>query len=97
MMPHSYFYYRAPSGDTPASEIVDIDFQGRGRAFAFRDGMIYQLEWFNDGEQLLLLKDLDGETFALRPGNTWFQVMTDISFIEVEGKHWRFNLVFPKP
>jgi len=97
LMPHYFSYYRAPSGDTPASEIVDMNFLGRGEAFAFRDGMVYQLDWVNDGDQLLYLEDSNGEEFALKPGKTWFQVMTDSSFFEKDGTHWRFNFVFPKP
>jgi hypothetical protein len=97
LMPHSFFYYRAPSGSTPASEIVDMEFEGRGQAFAFRDGMAYQIEWVNDGEQLLHFEDLEGNAFLLKPGTSWFQVMTDESYFEVEGSRWRFNFVFPKP
>ena len=97
LMPHSFFYYRPPSGSTPASEIVDMEFEGRGQAFAFRDGMAYQVEWINDSEQLLHFEDLEGEAFPLKPGNTWFQVVTDESYFEVEGSRWRFNFVLDKP
>jgi len=97
LMPHYFSYYRAPSGGNPASEIVDMNFLGRGQAFAFRDGMVYELEWVNDGDQLLHLEDSEGEEFSLKPGKTWFQVMTDSSFFEVDGSNWRFNFVFPKP
>lgn len=97
LMPHSHFYYRPASGDTPASEIVDMEFLGRGQAFAFRDGMAYPLEWVNDGEQILHLENSDGEDFPLKPGTTWFQVMTDDSFYEVDGNSWRFNFVFAQP
>ena len=97
LMPHSFFYYRPASGSTPASEIVDMEFEGRGQAFAFRDGMAYQIEWINDGEQLLHFEDLEGNTFFLKPGTSWFQVMTDDSYFEVDGSRWRFHFVFPKP
>ena len=97
LMPHSFFYYRAASGSTPSSEIVDMDFQGRGQAFVFRDGMAFQVEWINDGEQVLHFEDLEGQAFPLKTGKTWFQVMTDESYFEVDGRHWRFNFVLEKP
>ncbi len=97
LVPHWHFFYRAASGSSPMVEVVDMDFSGRGQAYMFRDGMAFELEWVNDGVQLLHLVDAEGEVFPFKPGVTWFQVMSEESFFSVDGDHWRFQFVFERP
>ncbi len=93
-MNHFHFVYKAPSGGQPATEIVDIDFDGRGEAYAFRNGLAYSLEWVRNSDGVLRLEFEDGSPYDFKPGNTWFQIMNDDSKLDVEGDTWTFDFVF---
>jgi len=74
-MEHSY--YRKPP-----SEIVEILVSGRGPAYVFRDGMVYEAEWNVPApDSVLYLTNLDGTPFPYKPGNTWYQVIGQSSTI----------------
>jgi hypothetical protein len=57
LMTHSY--YRKPP-----SEIIDIQFQGTGKAYAFRDGKAYELQWNipSPGSMIALTLQMDLRT-----------------------------------
>lgn len=75
LMEHSY--YRKPP-----SEIVEILVSGRGPAYVFRDGMVYEAEWNVPApDSVLYLTNLDGTPFPYKPGNTWYQVIGQSSTI----------------
>lgn len=96
-IPHFHSYYKAATGSEPAVEIVDMDFSSHGPAYAFRDGLAYELEWVLEDGQLLYLVDANGVRFPFKPGTTWFQVMNDDSrLIPGEGS-WCFEFVFRRP
>ena len=64
-------YYRQPP-----SEIIDILLSGSGKAIAFRDGQMYEVQWNRPGvDSVLFLTNPDGTPFPFKPGNTWFQVI----------------------
>jgi hypothetical protein len=47
-----------------------------GKAFAFRDGKLYRLQWNRPTRtDLLTLTFLNGEPYPMRPGTTWFEVI----------------------
>lgn len=88
LIPHA-FYSESP-------EIVDIQLYGSGQAYAFRDGQAYQLEWSRPDETgVLHLYTKDGETFPLKPGNTWFEVMGISTILNENEDAWRFEMRFP--
>ncbi len=75
LMTHSY--YRKPP-----SEIVDIQFQGTGKAYAFRDGNVYDLQWnIPTVGSMITLTFPDGSSYPFKPGKTWFQVVGQYSTV----------------
>ncbi len=54
---------------------IDINLMGEGDAVVLRDGLQYPVRWRRyDRHDLLSLWTLDGQPFAMKPGQTWFQV-----------------------
>lgn len=90
MMPHFYAVYEPPKDGKPAVEVVDMEVFGRGQGIAFRDGLGYLVEWvWEDADSMLYLVTLEGDRFPLKPGVTWFQVVTDHSELEVLENVWK--------
>lgn len=91
--PHEYAY-RSQSGN---SEIVDIILNGNGRAYALRDGVIFEVLWNRPTrDSVLFLTFPDGSAYPLKPGNTWFQVIGQSSKVDIlEGGLWRFTFSIP--
>ncbi|KAA3643020.1 MAG: DUF3048 domain-containing protein [Chloroflexi bacterium] len=92
IIPHFYNHYQPPSNGTPAVEVVDMNFVGTGKAYAFRDGQSYELEWVRptDGSTIYLQYP-DGTRWPFKPGTTWFQVMSDLTLLEKVETVWRFQ------
>lgn len=75
--PHNYAY---KSGN---SEIVDILLSGSGKAYAFRDGQVYEVTWNRPTpDSVLYLTNPDDTPFPFKPGTTWFQVVGQNSNVE---------------
>lgn len=93
VVPHKYFY-RSKSG---TSEIIDIKLTGTGKAYAFRDGQIYELTWNRpDKESVLFLTYSDGTHYPYKPGNTWYEVVGETSKIaQLQDGVWRFDSAIP--
>ncbi|MGH2581666.1 MAG: DUF3048 domain-containing protein [Anaerolineales bacterium] len=96
-VPHFHTYYVPQTEFTPTVEVVDMEFEGRGKAFAFRDGMAYELRWDRESDSQLYLIDSDGKPFPLKPGNTWIEIFNDDSKLLQEDDVWRFEFVFRRP
>jgi len=90
LMTHSY--YRKPP-----SEIVDIQFQGTGKAYAFRDGKAYELQWnIPSPGSMIALTLADGSPYTFKPGKTWFQIMGQYSTVtEPVTGSWRIDFLMP--
>ncbi|TAK13096.1 MAG: DUF3048 domain-containing protein [Anaerolineae bacterium] len=80
---------------TPTTEIVNVPLYGDGQAFVFRDGFAYPAVWVRPESGILQLYGLDGEIFPLKPGNTWFEVISTESTIVNGAIDWRFTHVMP--
>jgi hypothetical protein len=88
MMPHEFF--------SVSPEIVEMQFEGTGPAYAFRDGQAYELVWNRPSrERVVSLSTLDGQPFPFKPGVTWFEVMGINSIIRETDSAWRFEMRFP--
>ncbi len=90
IVPHEYY------SKTDRSEIYKIFLQGRGRAIVFRDGFSYEAEWIrprNGG--VLRLYTPDGNPFPLKPGTTWFEVMSQYTEVKNSGMDWWFTFGTP--
>lgn len=90
LTPHSYFRQ-------PPSEIVEILLFGTGKAYAFRDGQAYEVNWSIPTQDSVLTLTLpDGSPFPFKPGNTWIQVVGQSSVVtQPEVAAWRFEFKFP--
>ncbi len=79
--------------------IVDIQLQGSGQAWLFRDGQAYEVRWLRPAgsEGVLTLIDQNGNPFPFKQGNTWFQVVGQSSHITKRGEAgvWRFENRIP--
>lgn len=78
-------------------EVIGMNLNGRGKAFVYRDGFAYDAEWVRpvDGG-VLQLYDMNGEPFPLRPGQTWFEVVSEETVLEQEGQYWYFLFELPE-
>jgi hypothetical protein len=85
-------FFREPPG-----EIIEILLQGRGKAYAFRDGQAYQVEWNHPvPDQIMYLTFEDGERYPLKPGVTFYQIIGQYSEVtRPEEDSWRFRFIFP--
>lgn len=92
LLPHTY-YLRYSKTD-----IIDQTFSGEGYGYALRDGNIYPITWSRDAEdEMIRLALPNGEAYPLKPGNTWFEVLSDLSVLESQDKAgWRFEFVLPE-
>lgn len=91
MIPHEYFVH------TATTEMVKMDFMGQGKAFAFRDGYMYPIQWKRASqESLVTLTYNNGQPYPLKPGNVWFQVIgeTSPSSMPADGA-WAFEFRIP--
>lgn len=87
---HKFYAY------TEGSEIVGINLNGRGRAAVFRDGFYYPAEWVRPGDGgVLRLYTPEGDPFPLKPGQTWFEVVSQYTELEHSGQTWKYHFQTP--
>lgn len=96
-IPHFHRAYTPATNTEPAVEIVDMEFEGDGLAYGFRDGQAYELVWVHDEGEPLYLVYSDGRPYEFKPGTTWFQVHNDDSRFTTDSGIWRFEFVFRRP
>lgn len=91
--PHRYAFGTNPG----PNEVIEILLTGSGPAYAFRDGQVYTLTWNRaTDDSVVVLTNTDGTPYALKPGNTWFQVVGRSSQItQPEAQIWRFQHAIP--
>ena len=91
-VPHEFFY----KSDT--SEIFDIKLTDQGDAYVFRDGKANPAVWVRtDENKPLTIQDTAGNLFPLKPGVTFFQVLTTDSTYTEDNSIWTFDFVRPTP
>jgi hypothetical protein len=91
--PHQYAFNTKPG----PSEVVDILLTGSGPAYAFRDGQVFPVTWNRPNKDSVLFLTLaDGSPYALKPGNTWVEVIGQSSRLETPSPDiWRFLHYIP--
>ncbi|MFQ5576335.1 MAG: DUF3048 C-terminal domain-containing protein, partial [Anaerolineae bacterium] len=73
--------YFAPHTDTDIVEdsngatSIDINVDGEGEAWVFRDGIVIKGRWRTGGHQTPEFVSPDNRPIPLRPGSTWIQVV----------------------
>ncbi|MFZ5919601.1 MAG: DUF3048 domain-containing protein [Chloroflexota bacterium] len=76
-------------------EVYHIDLNGAGLAFLFRDGHAYPAFWHRAADdQPLLITDQSGALLPLKPGTTFFQVISDNSTYSEAYGEWHFEHKF---
>jgi hypothetical protein len=75
-----------------STDIYNFNLIGAGNAYALRDGRAYKIIWRRPAsDSLISLAFENGNSYPLKPGNTWFEVLTATSAYQVESTGvWRF-------
>ncbi|MDH5507436.1 MAG: DUF3048 domain-containing protein [Anaerolineae bacterium] len=89
-VPHEYYV------KTKTTEIINIRLLHAGNGYVYRDGFAFPIFWARpeDGG-MLTLYTLDGEIFPLKPGETWYQIVSEETVLDQNGGDWRFTFVPP--
>jgi hypothetical protein len=75
---------------------VLITLNGFGKAYVFRNGQVYLVNWARvESSDIISLTYDDGTRFPMKPGNTWFQVVGLTSTMTNEGADWRVQFSIP--
>ncbi len=76
--------------------LVEIHLDGAGRALAFRDGYVYEVEWRRDPGGRLRFNIPDGEPYALKPGSTWIELVnTSSEIFDPKAGQWAIRFHIP--
>ena len=91
LVPHYYFL------KSSSTEILDQLLLGEGKGYAFRDGLIYPINWSRDQRDRQFKLTLpNGVQFSLKPGTTWFEIIGETSLFErLSDETYRFEFGIP--
>jgi hypothetical protein len=84
-VPHRYYIH------TATTEMVRIDLVGSGQAVLFRDGQSFPARWIRPADGLLFLTTPGGALLPLKPGVTFYQVLSETSSATQESSGWQFE------
>jgi hypothetical protein len=92
LVPHEYYY---KSSDT---EIIEQLIQGEGKGYALRDGQVYPITWRHESPYGMFNFTFPDDTlYPLKPGNLWFEIVSDASPIEqLDVEIWGVKFVMPE-
>jgi hypothetical protein len=91
MVPMKYHF------KSSSTEVFDIQFIGKGSGYALREGRIFAIQWNRPSAwSMLSLTFPGGSPYPLKPGTTFFEVLTDGSTHQVAGQTWRFQFEVPE-
>jgi hypothetical protein len=85
IVPHRYYIH------TATTEMVRIDLVGSGQAVLFRDGQSFPARWIRPADGLLFLTTPGGALLPLKPGVTFYQVLSETSSATQESSGWQFE------
>lgn len=90
-VPAVYFY------KSKSTEVYNFNFTGEGQAYGIREGRVFELRWRRPNpDSMPSLTFLTGAPYPLKPGNVWFEVLTDVSPQQTYGPTWRFEFKLPE-
>jgi len=73
-------------------QVYHIDPVGTGKAYLFRDGIVVPAYWRRFAvDQPLELTNLNGVPLSLKPGRTFYEVLSEDSFESNQGSDWFFQ------
>jgi len=89
LTPTRYFY------KSNSTDVYDFQLIGRGKGYALRQGKAFEIVWARpNNDSLTSLSFPNGYPYPLKPGNVFFQVLTDQSVHQVFNDRWVFNFAF---
>jgi len=82
---------------TSTTEVFNMKLIGQGKAYVARDGQLYEVTWKRANQtDVMTLVNKDGTPFALKPGQTWFEVLgTSSSLTDMKNGAWKFTWLIP--
>lgn len=82
---------------TSTTEVFNMKLIGQGKAYVARDGQLYEVKWKRTNQtDVMTLVNKDGTPFALKPGQTWFEVLgTSSSLTDMKNGSWKFTWLIP--
>lgn len=93
LAPHKFAF----GSNAGQGEVLDITLAGTGKAYAFRNGQVFDVIWNRpEKTSVLYLTFPDGSPYAFKPGSTWYHVVGKSSSISNVGENAvRFILAVP--
>jgi hypothetical protein len=88
---NNYYKHSKPG----SNEVIDIQFEGLGTGYAFRDGQAYPVNWARNSSDVVSLALPGGGHFALKPGSTIFEIIGLNSNLRKTPQDWRFTHHMP--
>jgi hypothetical protein len=89
------FAYHTEYADTMYDQTFWGNTSGQ-RAIVFRDGNAYDGTWVvPNNTQPIQLRDQNGETLPLKPGNTWYVILGLNSGVQADAGNWAFTFYYP--
>ncbi len=77
-------------------EVFDINLQGSGNGWLYRNGQVFDITWRREFPQdLVTLYGADGLPIALKPGTTWYELLHLTSTLDVTDGMVRHQLWLP--
>ncbi len=92
-VPHRDEVYQPPANGNPAVEIIDIQLEDSGPAYALRDGQLFEVRWLVPQAGVLTLTFTDGTLYPYKPGVTWYQVVSTKTNPRIDGLTAWFDFV----
>ncbi|HVP21038.1 MAG TPA: DUF3048 C-terminal domain-containing protein [Anaerolineaceae bacterium] len=82
---------------TSTTEVFNMKLIGTGKAYVARDGQLYQVTWKRAKQNdVLTFVNKDGTPFALKPGQTWVEVLGNSSTLtDMKNGAWKFTWLIP--
>jgi hypothetical protein len=78
--------------------VYNIDLIGSGTAYLARNGKLIEVKWQREKDaDVVTLVDKDGNPVALKPGVTWFEVLSQPAVVRksLDGA-WHFEFIMPE-
>lgn len=70
---------------------------GEGKAYVARDGQLFQVKWKRANQtDVMAFVNADGSPFALKPGQTWVEVLgTSSTITDLKNGAYKFTWLIP--
>lgn len=82
---------------TATTEVFNMNLIGEGKAYVARDGQLFQVKWTRAKQtDVMAFVNADGSPFALKPGQTWVEVLgTSSTFTDLKNGAFKFTWLIP--